>query len=139
VVFEEGPPSRTLVSAGEQIPLFDANIEDPLTNHIPEHDPDPAITADVDEIVANQPNQQGTPAISAEPRRSTRAPQPSTAGSQSMEYKARKATGKGEGQDWASDHKRPHASITIDYAEDDENVTVCLTDTKASHFIPRSY
>src|ERR1700678_383365 len=63
-----------------------------------------------------------------------------------MEYKDREDAGKNEGRDWATDHPRPQASAavstnssTIDFIEDHENITACLTDTKASHFIPRSY
>ena len=149
VVFDEGLPRRTSASVGEktQVPLFDdlsdaTNI--PLANH--DHAPIPAIN---DDAGANHPlntadhaDQQGTatiPAIPVEPRRSTRVPQPSNAGSQSMEYRIRETTGKGERQDWATDSKRPQASIVIDHDEDHEDSTACLTDTKASHYIPRSY
>jgi hypothetical protein len=62
-----------------------------------------------------------------------------------MEYKDCKNAGKDEGRDWATDRSHPQASTavfnssTIDFVEDHENITACLTDTKASHFISRSY
>jgi hypothetical protein len=56
-----------------------------------------------------------------------------------MEYQRREVEGKEKGQDWATDVKYPRASITIDCYEDYEDVTACLTDTKTSHHIPRSY
>ena len=45
------------------------------------------------------------------------------AGIQSAEYTQREEAGKGKGQDWATD----------------SNIIACLTKTKASHHIPRSY
>ena len=56
-----------------------------------------------------------------------------------MEYRTREATEKGDGQDWATDCTRPHASIVMECDEDHNNAIACLTDTKASHYIPRSY
>ena len=142
VVFEEGRPHRTLASVGEQqvpIPLFDEDIVPSLTNH----DPDTTTVvndADPDQIAVDQ---GVSPAIPVEPRRSTRASQPLKAGIHSAEYKMREVTGKDQGQDWATDGKRSKTSLamTIDYSEDPDhkNIIACLTDTKASHQIPRSY
>src|SRR5271155_1847855 len=57
-----------------------------------------------------------------------------------MEYKERESVGKGEGQEWATNNKRPQANVTIDgLTEDHENIVACLNETKASHNIPRSY
>ena len=181
VIFEEGHPRRTSASVGEQIPLFDMIIDDvPPADHDKAPDTaDNSTRTDVDHV-AHQSHQQGTvttrqshqqsttPDIAVEPRRSTRASKPSEAKLQSIEYKEREGVGKGEGQDWATDHGRPQASITvnptpitvnpqasitvnptpitvnptsitIDPKIDHEDVAACLTDTKASHFIPRSY
>ena len=148
VVFEEGQPRRTSMSVGEQlqIPLFDA---DPTGNNI---QPIPAINddhrtpavpvdkhnADVDQIV----HQQITPTIPVEQRRSTRLPQPSRAGLQSTEYRQREDIEKGEGHDWATDHRRPKASYATDWLTHDSdlnNVIACLTDSQVSHHIPHSY
>ena len=141
IIFEEGKPRRTLASAGEQMPLFDI-IDDEVPSSLTNTDHDnpiaPAnpvdIVADVDQIV-----DQGTAIIPDEPRRSTRAPKPSDAKLQSMEYRAREEVSKGRGQDWATDNIRPQISTIIDSTEDHDNVTACTSDTKASHFIPRSY
>ena len=56
-----------------------------------------------------------------------------------MEYRQRETLGKHDGQDWATD-KRPRAShVAEDHSVDNDNFIACLTDTKASHYIPRSY
>ena len=155
VIFEEGQPRRTSASVGEQIPLFDTN-DIPLTDHDKVQDNN--IRTDIGQVThpshqqgttvtTHQSHQRTTPDIPVEPpRRSTRASKPSEAKIQSMEYEEREGVGKGEGQDWATDHGRPQASIsinptsfTIDPKVDHEDVAACLTDTKASHFIPRSY
>jgi len=143
VIFEEGHPRRTSASVGEQITLFDT-VDTPLTNH--DEDSLTDSTIDNNRIDVDQVVDQGTSIIPVEPRRSARAPKPSEARIQSMEYKDREDAGKNEGRDWATDHPRPQASAavstnssTIDFIEDHENITACLTDTKASHFIPRSY
>ena len=141
VIFEEGSSHRTSASVGEQtIPLFDA-ANPPLTNH--DNEPiTPSITdhnnAEVDQNPVDHVDQV-PPVIPVEPRRSTRVSKPSEAASHSMEYKEREKAGKGEGQDWASDRDRPRAFTTLDSNEDRDNTTACLADTKASHFIPRSY
>ena len=135
IIFEEGHPRHTLASVGEQIPLFDTMADTPLTNNTLDTsttDPvptDPAITND-------QPN---IPAITVEPCRSTRAPIPSNAGAQSKEYQQREVSGRTEGQKWATNQKHPQASPAINWSStvDDNNFLACLTDTKASHFIPR--
>jgi transposase InsO family protein len=155
VVFEEGQPRRTLASVGEQqIPLFDATSPTNVG-------PVPAISDNhhISDVLATptSPTKVGpVPAISdnhhisdqlildhtditIEPRRSTRASQPSQAGAQSMEYRKRETDGKYKGQDWATDAKYPKASIAIDCSEDYKNVTACLIETKALHHIPRSY
>ena len=148
MIFEEGQPRRTSASVGEQLPLFDYSVTDgvPLVDHDKDHStPD---RADVDQIIG-QTHQQGTPVIPVEPvepRRSTRASKPSDAKLQSMEYEEREEVGKGEGKDWATDRAHPQATITIDPTpitidprDDYDNIAACLTDTKAAHFIPRSY
>jgi hypothetical protein len=149
VIFEEGQPRRTLASVGEQqIPLFDdvdvsstplTNTPDPAIkdhhhdNRTPADDqPDPEI-----QVPVNQPDISG---ISDEPRRSSRTPHPSNAILQSKEYQQREALGKDEGQDWATNQKRPRVSTAADCSPDDnKNFIACLTDTKASHYIPQSY
>lgn len=82
VIFEEGKPSRTSVSVGEQqIPLFNANIVPDVGTPLADTEPNPAINdghhvpVNVDQV----PNQtdRNIPMIPVEPRRSTRAPQPS--------------------------------------------------------------
>ena len=103
----------------------------------------PAIT-DLDAINDHQVQQSNQPApvipdVIPEQRRSGRAPQPSNAGLESLEYRQREATGKTEGQEWATNQRRPQASITIGSTLDDEDFIACFADTKASHFIPRSY
>ena len=142
VVFEEGQPRRTLASVGEQIPLFDTIVDTPLTNNA--HDTtDPAITDNPtitdDQQLEVRNDQPNIPAIT-EPCRSTRAPNPSKAGTQSREYQQREVLGRTEGQEWATN--QPRASPAIDWSSstvDDSNFLACLTDMKASQFIPRSY
>lgn len=77
--------------------------------------------------------------IPMEPCRSAQAPQPSQAGLQSAEYRKREVMGRSEGQEWATNQTRAQALSTIDDATDHENIIACLTETKASHSIPRSY
>ena len=140
VVFEEGQARRMSANAGEQtqIPLFDVSADDDAPANV---GPVPAIN-DVRQT-SNQPvvgqidHQRDS---TSEPRRSTRTPQPSQAKLRSSEYKTRESTEKGEGQDWATD-RRPRASSTIDWSTNEcEDFIACLlTETKASHHIPRSY
>ena len=143
VVFEEGLPRRTSTSVGEQlqIPLFDADITTagPVSTIINDG---PAVpvnhnTASVDQTI----HQRVIPAIPIEQRRSTRRSQPSQAGLQSAEYRQRENTERGEGHDWATDCRNPRASCTIaDWSTPDlDNIFACLTDSKVSHHIPRSY
>jgi hypothetical protein len=126
----------------KQIPLFDTDIV-PIppadvgptpaitgstpaitdSHHVPDHTGVNQINPTVDH--PNQIDRHVTP----EPRRSSRAPLPSQAGLQSTEYKQREIMGRDEGQEWATDRQHPRAS----------SVVACLTDTKASHNIPRSY
>jgi hypothetical protein len=151
VIFDEGQPRRT-ASVGEkqtQIQLFDADIvQTPPANvgssaitddhhGSVNHPVDQTTGADVDQI----DHHRVIPVVPVEPRRSVRAPQPSHAGLQSGEYKQRETTGRDEGQDWATNDKRPKASPVIDYSTTTEldNVIACLVETKASHHIPRSY
>ena len=127
VVFEEGQPRRTSASVGEQVPLFDTdNLTPPADNLTPNLTP-PADDqlVPVDHIPVDQTSvdhDRIIPAVPVEPRRSVRTSKPSQAGAQSAEYKQREETGRGEGQDWATDQ-----------------IIACLTETKASHHIPRSY
>ena len=135
VIFEEGRPRRTLASVGEQMTLFDADTVTPPANA----DQTPLANADhpvnaigdnhpvpvdhvTDQTVDQNIHQQIIPAIPVEPRRSMRTTKPSQAGLQSAEYNQREATGRDEGQDWATN-----------------DIIACLTETKASHQIPRSY
>ena len=150
VIFEEGHPHRTAASVGEQIPLFDTLFDTnfvhttssptTLTDRHDRHDPAPdPISTNTPDISVPPPRSHTIPIASEEPRRSARAPIPSTAGLQSTEYRQREILGKDEGQDWATD-TRPRASHAIDHQSiDSENFTACLTDTKASHYIPRNY
>ena len=62
----------------------------------------------------------------------------SKANLQSAEYQKWELDGKVKGQDWATD-TRAKAFITVDHHEDDPNITMCLLDTKTSHYIPQSY
>ena len=141
VVFEEGNPRRTLASVGEyQIPVFDTNLAPtPLTNVHP--DPTQLLDKPTDPI---NPDANQGPSDNSEPRRSARAPQPSQAGIQSMEYKQRELTGQNEGKDWATDTRKPQASIAVQHPHPtdtypDEDHIACLVETRASHNIPRSY
>lgn len=58
-----------------------------------------------------------------------------------MEYRRRELVEKGEGNEWATDYKRPQASFTIDWSLTEcEDFIICLLiESKASHNIPRSY
>jgi hypothetical protein len=148
VVFEEGLPRRTSASVGEHtIPMFDTIIGnetltkddstiDPTTNN-EHHDPDHQDPAD-HPTIADQGN-QNIANIPTEPRKSTRMPQPSQARLESTEYKERETAGRGEGHDWATNRSRPQAHYVIRSETDNENILACLTETKASHRIPRSY
>ena len=142
VIFEEGHPRRTSASVGE-ITLFDTAGSDiaPLANAGPTSNQHLDNVTDVRRDSAPTVN-QGTPVIPEEPRRSSRTQQPSKAGIESKEYHQREAISKDEGQEWATNDKRPQASLAINGFElplDQENFIACLTETKASHQIPRSY
>jgi hypothetical protein len=146
IIFEEGRPHRTLTSVGEnQIPLFEADTTEAINTPLANINPNAIIeghhgdVTNPDQSTVDQVHQHHQPAIPDEPRRSVRAPQPSKAILHSMEYQRREVEGKDKGQDWATDAKYPRASIAIDCYEDYEDVTACLTDTKTSHHIPRSY
>ena len=148
VVFEEGRPHRTSSSVGEQIALFDTNIvpSDGSTSTPADIGPDPAINDHLHhDINTENPHHDintenpvdHAPVIPVEPRRSTRASQPSQAGLQSTEYRQRETMGQAEGQDWATNRNHPQANIAGDV--DHDNLLACLAETKASHHIPRSY
>ena len=125
VVFEEGRPHRTLTSVGEKtqtqipIPLFDADALPPIpldnVPTAPKTDPAPAINDPTPAINDHAPAINGLdniidqppPVIPVEQRRSSRAPQPSNTGLQSLEYRQREVTGKIDGQEWATDQRRP--------------------------------
>jgi Reverse transcriptase (RNA-dependent DNA polymerase)/GAG-pre-integrase domain/gag-polypeptide of LTR copia-type len=163
VVFEEGLPLRTLESTnvGEQTPIFDSNLNIVPTsadtteanhnsnNNSDQVNPDnPTINLDHDHMDPDQQDpvdQQHAINIPPEPRRSTRAIQPSQARIDSTEYKQRELVGKGEGQAWATNRKNPQANYTrlvereLESDIDRNSVLACLTETKASHHIPRSY
>jgi transposase InsO family protein len=140
VIFEEGQPRRTSASVREEtVPLFetgpapDANgVQNPPADNGPITDNvlDQTMHDHVDQI-----DHQHTPDL----RRSSRTTQLSKANLQSVEYQKREADGKERGQDWATDKRNPKVSIAIDHHEDDQNVIACLSDTKSSHHIPRSY
>ena len=55
-----------------------------------------------------------------------------------MEYQTCEVTGRGEGQDWATNRRKPIASLAVN-SLDYYNIIACLTETKALHYIPRSY
>ena len=153
VIFEEGHPHRTSPSVGENIPLFDTMIDkgfdDDKTldenkktndNNLPifgQENPD----ADHVGHHANPVDHQIIPTTEQrEPRRSTRIPQPSKASIQSKEYQQREDTNRNEGQDWAHNQGRPQAASVINSRSvENEDYIACLTKTKASHNIPRSY
>lgn len=140
IIFEEGQPRRTSANVGENIPLFDT-VPTPPAN-LPANDRVPVDQTTVDPDQPQADHQRDNPGIPVEPRRSSRTPHPSQAGVQSTEYRQRKTTGRGEGQDWATDKRRPQASSAIDWFESTtecEDISACLTETKASHRIPQSY
>jgi hypothetical protein len=56
-----------------------------------------------------------------------------------MEYQQCEFSGKNDGQDWATDQRRPRASTTVSISLDDKDFIACFTDTKVSRYIPRSY
>src|ERR1700678_1515334 len=58
---------------------------------------------------------------------------------QSAEYQERESDAKEKGHDWATDKINPKVSIAINHHKDDQNNIACLSDTKTSHHIPRSY
>ena len=128
------------MNVGENIPLFDT-VPTPPAN-LPANDRVPVDQTTVDPDQPQADHQRDNPGIPVEPRRSSRTPHPSQAGVQSTEYRQRETTGRGEGQDWATDKRRPQASSAIDWFESTtecEDISACLTETKASHRIPQSY
>jgi transposase InsO family protein len=147
VVFEEGVPNRTSANVGEQITLFDTLLNDTSTDsnnslqHTENRDPVPDI---LDRDPGNQTqdpdSRPNIASIPDEPRRSTRVSQPSQAALQSAEYQQREIVGKDIGDDWASNGKNPKVNAVIDSTPaDKDDFLACITDTKASHYIPRSY
>jgi hypothetical protein len=132
----------------QQIPLFDADIERPLTDSTPANSTSTPIidVTDVGQVINDHDRHtdisDAPVPMTTEPRRSIRTPHISNAGAQSSEYQQREDTSKGEGHEWATDRRRPKASPAIDWFElptDREDFTACLAETKASHNIPRSY
>ena len=161
-MFEEGTPHRTLTSEGEtkDIPLFDADslanpsaiITPDITINTPSITP-AIITHDADAGKRRDADNTLNPVITDAPRRSTRPVIPSQARIQSSEYSQREAMGRTEGQEWATDHNKPtalwvtnpnhskafHAIDPFAIQADQEDFIACLTETKASHNIPKSY
>ena len=148
VVFEEGKPNQTLTSVGEhQIPIFDtlvnanddanANNDSFLNNTSDNQHINDDHHADLN---INQVDKATITTNPDEPCQSIRAPQPSQAGLQAVEYWQRECTSKDEGHDWATNYKRPRASFAINLSETDcDDHTACLAETKAPHSIPCSY
>ena len=108
---------------------------------------------DVDAAKQRDNAQRSAITDSEPPRRSARGVIPSRAGIQSAEYNQREAMGRTEGQEWATDNEHPaalwvtnpnhsKALYTIDslaIQADQEDFIACLTETKSSHNIPKSY
>ena len=164
VIFEEGEPHRTSPSVGENVPLFDTELDDehPLANN--DASKGPGMTGDshintIPIMGKDNPDLGHTtgehltiptiprPNVSTDvpqqipiPCRSTRAPQPSNAGLRLIEYQQYEDTERSEGREWATNQTRYQASAVVDWGSvDEENYTACLADTKASHHIPNSY
>ena len=150
VIFEEGLPSRTLASVGEQIPLFDADVP-PATVPIMDkpiiNDPAPGTPECLDHPErVPQPLIPGNAVIPqhipGEPRRSGRAHQPSNAGAQSNEYRQRETLEKSEGNDWATDGRHPRAMPVFERPQIDQHADAIamIAETRVSHdVIPLSY
>ena len=78
-----------------------------------------------------------------EPQCSTRIPRPSNAILESRDYQQRELYSRQEGDNWATDQIRPCATSATDTFDllsfELDDYVACLTETKASHNIPRSY
>ena len=140
VIFEEGQPRRTSASVREETePLFEMeHVSDTNKAQSPPADNGPINNDHHVPVDLDHADQQHN---NSEPRRSNRTTQVSNAILESIEYERRELDGKEKKQDWATNRKHPNpkASMTIDYHEDNHNVITCLSDTKTSHHIPRSY
>ena len=154
VVFEEGLPSRTSANVGEQISLFDTlsheTFPDTINNQLQpvpagnrdldKRDPEVDLDRDTGNQTRDPKDRPSLAAIPEEPRRSTRVHQPSQAAIQSAEYQQRETIGRGIGEEWANNERVPKVNAVIDQTPADQNdFLACITDTKASHYIPRSY
>jgi hypothetical protein len=141
VIFEEGQPSRTSASAREETePLFETgSVPDANGVQNPPADNGPITDNVLDQRKHDHVDQVDPQHNNPELRRSSRTTQLSKASLQSTEYQKRESDGKESGQDWAMDKRNPKVSMTIDHHEDENNVMACLSDTKSSHHIPRSY
>jgi transposase InsO family protein len=157
VIFEEGVPHRTSPAVGEQIPLFDTleildkdnttGVEpQKFTSDEPQRHEDHS-TGEITETSNSQsstddPDRVDIPVNtdSTIPRRSNRVRQPSNAINESREYQQRESTSRREGDEWATGQQRSQASLVFSQDDKDiEDYIACLTETKASHSIPRSY
>ncbi len=167
VVFEEGHPHRTSPTVGEtNFALFDVlddkstlDVESTLNNGDKSTPTSSTVnptttteslgattTTDDPSLAGNLAPSLDDPPLASqvpEPRRSTRVPQPSRAILESSDYQERELSSRQEGDSWATDRLRPHASFAtnnfdlLSYELDD--YVACLAETKASHNIPRSY
>ena len=119
-------------------------VPDPAITDLPDADVNVNQQRDVDNIL---------PVITDAPRRSSRTTLPSKAAIQSSEYSQRESMGRTDGQEWATDHTHPkglwvtnpnhskalYATDPLTIQADQEDLIACLTETKASHHIPKSY
>ncbi len=144
---------------GENILLFDAVLDTPLGNDSesttqPTHHVDPdqqqehmdnSTTQPTHHVDPDQQHNHANPPIPVttemiEPRRSTHISQPSGSTLQSREYQEHEELERREGQDWATERKRPHASCVMDQLSFEQgDYIACLMETKALHHIPHSY
>jgi len=158
LIFEEGQSHRTTPTVGENntlMPLFDVlknlNSDTVDDNKTPDHNCDEtndqtntSTSEHVENIDHENPDDHQKVTIipvksTDKPRRSTRIPQPSKAILQSKEYQRCEGAGQAEGQEWATG-RRPQASPAIDGTSvEQSDYIACLSETKASHNIPRSY
>jgi Reverse transcriptase (RNA-dependent DNA polymerase)/Pol polyprotein, beta-barrel domain/GAG-pre-integrase domain/gag-polypeptide of LTR copia-type len=140
VIFEEGQPHRTSANVREEMePLFETGHPNgtpadngPVTDNVFDQKKHDHVSDQKKHDHVDQVDPHNTPEL----RRSSRTTQLSKASLQSAEYQRRESDGKETGQDWATD---PKVSMAIDHHEDDGNVIACLSETKSSHHIPRSY
>src|ERR1700678_1912905 len=148
VVFEEGQPSRTSAGVREETePLFETDIQSPPAHngsitdkdHVDQTKHDHVDHEKHDHVDQTKHDHADHHYNTPELRRSSRTTQLSNAIMQSAEYQERESDAKEKGHDWATDKINPKVSIAINHHEDDQNDIACLSDTKTSHHIPRSY